>query len=397
MKTISDVVNNNMCIGCGLCTTEDPLSQMILDNNGFLIPKIQHNNDISSFCPGISTTPGIKGATGLTHKLWGNITSCSLGHSMTDDVRYRGSSGGVITQLAISLLEDKKITKVVQIGRSLTNPLLNEVKINTDVESVLECTGSKYSPSSVLTAVRHIKNSNNDKFLLIGRPCDVSAMRSYLSKDEELGNKIFLLVSFFCAGTPSYSATKDILYKFDLSEKDVTHFAYRGNGWPGKTTVKTDKGNYEMNYDESWGEILNKKLHLRCKVCADGIGESADIVCADGWDCDDKGYPLFTEGDGNSLVLSRTELGNKVLADLKINKQLFLEDIEPEKINYIQPYQLNRKRNILSRSFAFYVLNQKVVAQKGYRNFANLCDNGLYKTLSNFYGMFRRLRNKSGI
>jgi coenzyme F420 hydrogenase subunit beta len=397
MKTISDVIRNNMCIGCGLCTIEDSAAGMVFDNDGFLIPKVQHNKDISSFCPGISTTPGLEGELGLTHKLWGKIASCSIGHSLTKDVRYRGSSGGVITQLAISLLNEQKITKVVQIGRSKFNPLLNEEKINSEGETVLECTGSKYSPSSVLTAVRHIKNSNDDKFLLIGRPCDVSAMRSYLSKDKELKDKVYLLVSFFCAGTPSVSATKDILYKFDLTESEVKHFAYRGNGWPGKTTVETDKGRYTMDYDESWGKILNKKLHIRCKVCADGIGESADIVCADGWDCDDKGYPLFTEGDGNSLVLSRTALGDKILKDLKSRQELYLKDIEPDRINYIQPYQLNRKRNVISRSFAFRILNKKVVKQTGYRNFTNLRDNGLYKTLSNFYGMLRRLKNQNGI
>lgn len=50
-----------------------------------------------------------------------------------------------------------------------------------------------------------------------------------------------------------------------------------------------------MSYNESWGNILGKYLQKRCKICPDGIGEFADIVCADAWHGDKSGYPNFEE------------------------------------------------------------------------------------------------------
>ena len=59
-----------------------------------------------------------------------------------------------------------------------------------------------------------------------------------------------------------------------------------------------------MPYNDSWGKILNKYLNNRCKVCRMGWNPS-DIVYGDGWDCDENGYPIFSEGEGKSIVKDR--------------------------------------------------------------------------------------------
>ena len=64
-----------------------------------------------------------------------------------------------------------------------------------------------------------------------------------------------------------------------------------------------------MSYDESWGGVLGPATHWRCKLCADGVGESADVVAADLWRVDERGYPVFTEGPGSSALIARTERG----------------------------------------------------------------------------------------
>ena len=50
-----------------------------------------------------------------------------------------------------------------------------------------------------------------------------------------------------------------------------------------------------MSYHNSWGKILSRHVQHRCKICADGTGNPADLVCADAWHADDEGYPLFEE------------------------------------------------------------------------------------------------------
>ena len=96
----------------------------------------------------------------------------------------------------------------------------------------------------------------------------------------------------------------------------MTRFRYRGQGWPGRATAALEDGSVRsMSYHDSWGGILSKHVQHRCKICADGTGKAADLVCADAWECDAEGYPVFDEAEGVSLIVSRTELGAATLKD----------------------------------------------------------------------------------
>ena len=145
------------------------------------------------------------------------------------------------------------------------------------------------------------------EYLFIGKPCDVAAVRQMQQHDPRLKENIPYIVSFMCAGTPSLQGTEQVLDKLEVERKDVTAFRYRGDGWPGLTKATLKNGDERtMTYNDSWGKVLNRHLQTRCKICPDGIGEFADIVCADGWEGDEKGYPSFEEREGNSLILVRT-------------------------------------------------------------------------------------------
>src|SRR5262245_66136373 len=88
---------------------------------------------------------------------------------------------------------------------------------------------------------------------------------------------------------------------------------YRGNGWPGKASVRVSSPNggeeiRELTYQQSWGEILEKHRQWRCYVCVDHSGEFADISVGDPW------YRPIPPGEsGQSLVLVRTERGRQIL------------------------------------------------------------------------------------
>ena len=67
---------------------------------------------------------------------------------------------------------------------------------------------------------------------------------------------------------------------------------------------------FDLTYDAAWysrNVPWKYDMQFRCKICPDGVGGAADVVCADAWECDEAGYPLFDERDGSSLILSRTE------------------------------------------------------------------------------------------
>src|SRR5690606_33976344 len=118
-------------------------------------------------------------------------------------------------------------------------------------------------------------------------------------------------ISFFCAGVPSVNATTDIVKSMALDMEDVEKIDYRKDGWPGYFRVTHSNGiRYKLSYSLTWMNLLGPKVQFRCKVCPDGIGHFADIVCADGWDSfNESGFPTFKDAPGKSIIISRTQTG----------------------------------------------------------------------------------------
>jgi coenzyme F420 hydrogenase subunit beta len=146
--------------------------------------------------------------------------------------------------------------------------------------------------------------------------------------------------------------TYEVLDKLGADRTKLSSFRYRGDGWPGMArAIQTNGQTFEMDYNTSWGTILNRHLQFRCKICPDGTGEFADVVCADAWYGKD-GYPDFTERDGRSLLLSRTDTGETLIAQALANHTIQIDDLKIDEIAKMQPYQVDRKRMALGRIIA---------------------------------------------
>ncbi|WP_066309699.1 Coenzyme F420 hydrogenase/dehydrogenase, beta subunit C-terminal domain [Bacillus sp. FJAT-29814] len=401
MLSLEEITSNNLCSGCGLCESLfNKKVNMKLSDRGFLQPVLKDEEELSqeetkllnSVCPGLGLSHyALNKDKNVENTLWGNSKSMGLGHSLNDEIRYRGSSGGVISAILVYLIENKYIDAVLHIGVCDINPLLNEVKISTSREEILVNSGSRYAPSAPLTTVNELLNTQK-KYAVVGKPCDIVAMRKYAMVNPTIEETFKYMISFFCAGVPSHSATIDILNSHNVEEKDVVSFRYRGNGWPGKTVVKTNTNEFSSDYEESWGKILNKKLNNRCKMCIDGIGEFADISCGDGWVGDEKGYPTFKEGAGTSLVIGRTEKGEDLLKEMMENNSLSLEPLKDlTYIDKIQPFQKSRRSQLPVRLLTMKLLNRKI--PKYDRNLLRklLLKNSLKNNAKGFVGTFIRI------
>jgi coenzyme F420 hydrogenase subunit beta len=63
-----------------------------------------------------------------------------------------------------------------------------------------------------------------------------------------------------------------------------------------------------MSYADGWGKILQKHTQWRCRLCADHLGEHADLSIGDPW------YrPIGEHEPGDSLIVVRTERGRRIL------------------------------------------------------------------------------------
>jgi len=355
MASIESVLKSNLCLGCGACAVAYPDSpvDMVVSEEGYLRPRVHRalsETEVQVFdqvCPGQSLSHPTRGAH--FHPLWGPLVDVGTGYSAAADVRHRGSSGGGLSALAIHLLESGAVQGVLHIAASPDKPFENIPKVSTNRDEIIAGAGSRYAPASPLTGVRACLERNG-VFAFIGKPCDVAALRALQRQDHRLEEKFPYVMSFMCAGTPSFKGTEAVIERMGLNPKAVVRFRYRGNGWPGMARAETANGEVgEMDYDASWGQILNRHLQFRCKICPDGTGEFADVTCADAWYGDERGYPSFEESAGRSLILARTARGRAMVAEAVRDGALVVEPLDVADIRRMQPYQVARKAALLAR------------------------------------------------
>ena len=145
-----------------------------------------------------------------------------------------------------------------------------------------------------------------------------------------------------------------------------------------------------MSYHDSWGGVLSRHVQHRCKICADGTGKAADLVCADAWECDARGYPLFDEAPGISLIVARTERGAAILSEAKVTGHLATQPFDQATLSAMQPGQSGRRQALLSRLTALRLLGRPVPRYEGLNLWRAAIMGGLRPNLRGFLGMLKR-------
>jgi coenzyme F420 hydrogenase subunit beta len=145
-----------------------------------------------------------------------------------------------------------------------------------------------------------------------------------------------------------------------------------------------------MSYHDSWGKILSKHVQHRCKICADGTGTAADIVCGDAWESDEAGYPVFEEADGVSLIVARTALGQELLSAAAASGRIVMDPFDVAGLAAIQPGQRERRRALFARLAALRLVGRPAPRYVGLKLRAAARQNSVSKNARNFLGMLRR-------
>lgn len=343
---------------------------------------------IAGVCPGLGQTVTAEGRR--DDPLWGPYVSMQTGWAQDAAIRFAGSSGGALSMMLVHLIETGAVDAVLQTTAATELPIGNATVITADVEAITAAAGSRYAPSAPLSELpAHL--ASGKRFAFVGKPCDVAALRAMQARDPALKTAFPVLLSFFCAGVPSHTGGEAVLQALGTDLPNTAAFRFRGNGWPGQATAVDHEGTARaMSYHDSWGKILSKHVQHRCKVCADGTGTAADIVCADAWESDADGYPVFDEADGVSLIVARTPLGAELIAAAEQAGRIETQAFDVAELADIQPGQRERRRALLARLLGRRLAGRPVPRYRGLHIRAAARQNPLGRNLKNFLGMVRR-------
>ena len=367
--SVEEIVEGGLCIGCGLCVAlAGPRRiRLVLTPEGRERPLVTAPLDgptleaINLVCPGTrveGAQPGTLSEQTRVDPIWGPAVRLAIGYASDPTVRYRASTGGVLTALGQFLLSRGTVKFILHVSASRTEPMRTHRQVSFDSAAVLEGAGSRYGPAAPLVDFTSILD-RGEPFALIAKPCDIAAVRSLAKLDSRVERYMTHALTFVCGGASDLTKSERILDEFGIGEQELALFRYRGNGNPGPTRIETRDGRaYELTYQQVWEDEAQWMIQPRCKICPDAIGESADLAASDVWP---GGGPTGDDAGFNGIIV-RTRRGLE-LYQAALDAGVIT--VEPREVSFrdfdrFQPHQVHKKRSVWARMAGMTAAGQSV-------------------------------------
>ncbi|HEV7252700.1 MAG TPA: Coenzyme F420 hydrogenase/dehydrogenase, beta subunit C-terminal domain [Mesorhizobium sp.] len=356
--SLEQIVEGGLCIGCGLCRSiagaknidlvltpegrERPVARTPLAPSTVAL--------INAVCPGTrveGAAPDPQSPEGQQDVVWGPALRLAIGHAGDPEIRYRGSTGGVLTALGQFLLASGRVKFILHVAASKEAPFRTERRLSFDAASVLEGAGSRYGPAAPLLDFASVLD-RGEPFALIAKPCDISAVRNLARHDPRVNAYMRCALTLVCGGASDLTKSTDMLDELGIEKDEVTLLRYRGHGNPGPTRIETrDERAFELTYRQMWEDEAKWRIQPRCKICPDAIGEAADLVALDVWpSCNPTG-----EDEGFNGIIVRTRQGLELYEAALAAGAIAIEarEMSYRDLDLFQPHQVRKKRAVWAR------------------------------------------------
>ena len=359
---LNRIVEDGLCIGCGLCEAiaGPDRVRMVRAANGELRPAVQAPlgegtvHRIYACCPGTHVSglpPVLACAAPHDDLVWGPHHRLVLGWAGDDEVRHRGSTGGVLTALGQYLLRSGRVAFLLQVKAGGAAPSHGLATFSGTEEEVLAVAGSRYGPAAPL-AVLETALARGEPFALVAKPCDLSAVRARAREDARIDALVRYWLTPVCGGYMPDASLTAVLARHGIARETVVELRYRGFGCPGPTSITlADSTVRELDYLDFWGEDeASWSLPFRCKICPDGNGEAADIAAADSWPGGAPSREAAPGDPGTNALIVRTAAGLELVEAAARDGALVLGDeVGVDFMSAVQPHQVKKKYAALAR------------------------------------------------
>ena len=364
-KVIDLVVNNDLCIGCGLCTYKCPSKALDMQWNeyGFLVPVLSGNCGADGACltvcpfnpypeKDVKTENELADIfltdTTLSHPKIGKYLGIYAGYA--EEFRLTSSSGGIATFVFTDLLERGIVNHIFSVKESSTPGAHYEYAVSSNKQELLAASKTRYYPVTLSTVFSKIDDLDG-KVAIVGVACFIKAIRLAQHSDPLLKEKIPFLVGIICGGVKSKFFTeylsdkagvsKDHCYKPEFRIKDLNSTAGDYSFGCISNENKELKTIKMRTVGDMWGTGLFKAN--ACDFCDDVTTELADISLGDAWL-----EPFVKDGKGTSVMVTRSTIAEQIIKEGIESQKLNLEKLALDRFISSQQGSFNHRHTGLS-------------------------------------------------
>ncbi|MBI3331833.1 Coenzyme F420 hydrogenase/dehydrogenase, beta subunit C-terminal domain [Candidatus Peregrinibacteria bacterium] len=270
--------------------------------------------------------------------LLGEYRRIAIAHSTDEAIRRNAASGGVLTAALMHLLEEKKIRGAVVLTMDQKHPWRAVPMIARTKEEILASAQSKYAVSPVNTILDRLEQEEGP-LAYVGLPHQVFAIRRLQQLKHPSVAAIRFVFGPFFGNELSGSSIDSFLRKFGAKKSDLVSLSYRAGEWPGSMEAKLKDGRafrmpkFHANY------LIPFHITQNSLLSHDLTNEFTDLSGGDAW------APVYEErGKGFSLLITRTEGGDALIAEMERAGKLWIKDISEEEACAMQSHGLDLKK-----------------------------------------------------
>ncbi len=339
---ISEIVNHNLCIGCGLCSVacHESAITMAWQARRTWQPEIDaggctHCGRCRQVCP---HSPQCIGEYAAAAEAQGERFGLPqdgtffIAYDKDESRRIRSASGGVTSALLEHLLVSGAVDGVLAslpLERAVGEPHF-QMQIFRSVEDLDRGRSSHYHPLCYDQVLGELRESDG-VFAVVGVPC---VLRGIVRLPTELQDKIRYKVCLVCSHnvTGAFSdclagkegVERGVPWRVDLRDKVGIPDANNFNNLfelPGR---EIRRNRFATAFTEMWRNYYFAQEC--CFYCPDFFGADADLSVKDAWG------RLSTDPLGTSLLIVRNSTLAARLQELRDHGRLYLEDCDAEEV-----------------------------------------------------------------
>ncbi len=288
------VLAAGLCAGCGACLGHCPYLKTLGERVAFIHPCPLAEGRCFEVCPRTALDPQhldeqVSGA-GRSDPLLGPSRALHVARALDPEVAARGQYAGVTTALTLFALASGAVEAALLTGGTPTAP--PHPVVARDRASVLAAAGTKYSACATLAPLSSLLREENATLAVVGRPCQVAALRKLEARGDAAG-RLGVVIGVFC-----FWALSPAFYRFLAARGQVTRATKMDIPKDGGVVFSLNGRTVSVPLDE-----VRPFIRPACQTCFDPTAEWADLAV---------GSTEYDPG-WNTLVV-RTERGQALLA-----------------------------------------------------------------------------------